>query len=160
MRSSGGHDWIGVDDDLDFVDLHDPADQRSALLIDVENVCSGARRPGRTLARLRRLIAAAGPVESTIAMAADDVAAQQRDVLASAGVPVVAVPAGHNSADEALLAHARELAEQGVTRFYVASGDYIFARIASFAELVVLTHPDHEVSARLAGAATEIRNAG
>lgn len=129
----------------------------TALLIDLENYCPGSRRPTRVASQLRQLLDAAGPVSSTVAVAATAVAHRQRHVLATAGITVLSVPAGHNAADEALITEARRLARTGVRRFIVASGDHIFARVASFGELVVITHATHEVSRRLSNAASEVR---
>lgn len=131
--------------------------ERTALLIDLENYCPGSRHPRRVLSQLQRLLDATGPVETTVAVAARNVVARQRRVLTEAGIPVRSVAAGRNAADEALIDEARRLHAGGTRRFYVASGDHIFARVADYGDLVVLTHAHHEVSNRLAAAATEVR---
>ena len=48
-----------------------------------------------------------------------------------------------------LLRQARELAQQGVKRFIVASNDHQFARIAAFADLHVVPLTNDYVSTRL-----------
>ena len=59
-------------------------------------------------------------------------------------------------ADGVLLRHARRLRKRGVERFYVASNDHAFARIAASAELHVVTLTDDYVSSRLRAAATTV----
>lgn len=130
---------------------------RSALLIDLENICQGSRRRERVLAQLRHLLLFAGPVDEVVAFAATPVLARQAALLAAAGIPAVGVHPGPDAADKALVAHAKQLAAAGTTRFVVASADHYFARVAQLGQLRVISTPDHPVSKVLAAAAHDVR---
>jgi len=130
---------------------------RSALLIDLENFCPGSRRQKRVLAQLRHLLLLAGPVDEVVAFAATPVLARQATLLAAAGIRALGVRPGRDAADKALVAHAKQLAAAGTTRFVVASADHYFARVAKFGQLRVISTPDHPVSTVLAAAAHDVR---
>lgn len=129
---------------------------RTALLLDLENACPGSRRRSHTARQLREIIDAAGDVEVVVAIAAHAVVARQQPVLDAVGICAVSVKAGPDAADKALMRQARKLAEAGITRFIVASGDHYFARVAELGELVVVHCPGRNVSNRLRNAASSV----
>lgn len=79
------------------------------------------------------------------------------ETLRAHGIRVLCGGRDPSGADGVLLWQARRLRKRGVERFFVASNDHAFARIARSAELHVLTLTDGYVSGRLRNAATSVR---
>jgi len=79
-----------------------------------------------------------------------------RDTLRAHGIRVICGGRDSAGADGVLLRQARMLRKRGVERFIVASNDHAFARIATSAELHVLTLTDAYVSGRLRAAASSV----
>ena len=76
--------------------------------------------------------------------------------LTDLGMQVLSGGRRRNGADRVLLDQARALSQQGVQQFLIASNDARFARVASFADLHVLSLTDAYVSRRLRAAARSV----
>ena len=163
----GGVDWFGCDDDLTWERLDAPlstdapAEPRRVLILDVENVCPGSRRPVRTRARLEAVLRAAGPVDRIVAASASSQHARLDAMLQRIGVDVH-LRCGNrpNAADRALIDAARQFAREGACEVIVASNDHGFRVIAGLPgvqRLVLITHPQLATARSLLRAASERR---
>lgn len=167
----GGVDWFGCDDDLLWEPVRDhgpgAADAapggplRRVLILDVENVCPGSRRPARALARVEAVLRAAGPVDRIIAASAASQHRRLDRVLRRAGVHVHTRCRNRpNAADRALVEAARQFAREGDCEVVVASNDHSFRVIADLPgvrRLVLITVPDLATARALVRSADEHR---
>jgi hypothetical protein len=158
----GGVDWYGCDDDLVWEPLDGSSDSaadgahladrlRRVLILDVENICPGSRRPARALARLDAVLQAAGPVDRIIAASAASQHSRLDRLLRRAGVHIHTKCRNRpNAADRALVQAARQFARDGDCEVVVASNDHSFRVIADLPgvrRLVLITVP-HLATAR------------
>jgi len=166
LTTWAGVDWFGCDDDLswepvDHVDPISAPSRRRVLILDVENICPGSRRPQRALARLDAVLAAAGPVDHVIAASAAGQHDRLDGILRRAGVTVhLRCRNRRNAADRALLDAARAYARQGDCEVVVASNDHGFRALAAFPgvrRLVLITVPELETARALLRVADEHR---
>lgn len=125
----------------------------SALLWDLDNVAPG----------YRYLLPVAAVMGGLVESAAPRVAAGHRRtfracrvLLGNAGVEVWSGGRRSSGADRVLLRRAEKLSQDGVHRFVVASNDGIFAQIAQYADLYVVTLDCSVVSSRLARRASGV----
>jgi len=113
--------------------LHDEdAAGRVAVLVDLENVVrvrSDLMPAEDALQMLGRALKLAGPADFRIAIAPAGILRRYAGPLVTLALPCESVPAGRDSADLALLAHAEHLASVGYRRFVVVSGDHFFHEI-------------------------------
>jgi predicted nuclease of predicted toxin-antitoxin system len=176
-----GVDWFGCDDDLTWEPLHGadiPADPtprapraprtpraarplRRLLVLDVENVCPSSRRRTYALARLKAVLAAAGPVDQVVAASAASQHARLDELLAAAGVHVhTKVKNRPDAADRELLQAARRFAREGDCEIVVASNDHAFrtvAKLPGVRRVVLVTVPELATARSLLRAADEHR---
>lgn len=132
----------------------------TVLLIDVENVI-GPFKPRLPMvrARVQALLAAAGPVEHTLACFSQQWPAKDSVIsaLIELGVAPWPVPPGPDAAEIALIGHARYLATRGGRwRFLVASGDHRLVAVAKYGELHVLVWDGHALASKLEAVATTV----
>ena len=124
---------------------------RTALLWDLDNV-SVQRDDMPSLAEsLSSLVEPASP---RIASANWRAYRLYRNIVRSHGIRVICGGHDPDGADGVLLRQVKRLRRRGIDRFLVASNDHSFAKIATFAELHVLTLTSDYVSGRLLAAAT------
>jgi hypothetical protein len=163
-----GVDWFGCADDLAWEPLHGPDVEltdpvRRLLILDVENVCPASRRPARALARLRGVLAAAGPVDLVVAASAASQHARLDGLLRSAGVHThLRCRNKPNAADRQLIDAARRFARGGECEIVVASNDHSFSAVAGLPgvrRLILVTHPELATARALIKAADELRTA-
>lgn len=126
---------------------------RTALLWDLDNVACPREHLSSLAAALTSLVEPDAP---RIAAAHRRAFRSSRDLLRGLGVQVWSGGRRRNGADRVLLAQAMRLKDVGVERFVVASNDHRFARIATFADLHVLTLTDEYLSLRLRAAAQSV----
>lgn len=77
-----------------------------------------------------------------------------RETLRGHGIRVLCGARDPNGADGVLLREARRLRKRGIERFFLASNDHGFARLAASAELHVVTLTGDYMSRKLLAAAT------
>jgi hypothetical protein len=125
----------------------------TAMLWDFDNIAP----PREHLASLAQALwGHIGPGVPLIAAAHRATFRSCRTMLADLGIELLSGGRRRNGSDRLLLDHAKALQQQGVTHFIVASNDYRFRRIATFAELHVLTLSASQVSDRLRAAALSV----
>lgn len=125
----------------------------TALLWDLDNVACPREHLPSLAAALTSLVEPDAP---RIAAAHRRTFRASRAVLTGLGVEVWSGGRRRNGADRVLLSQATRLRDVGVERFVVASNDHRFARIATFADLHVLTLTDEYLSVRLRAAARSV----
>lgn len=134
---------------------------RRVLILDVENMCPGSRRPVRALAHLRAVLTAAGPVDQVIAASAASQHERLDHLLRAAGVQVhTRVRNRPNAADRALIQAARSFARDGDCEVVIASNDHGFRAIAGLPgvrRIVLLTVPRLATARSLVRIADELR---
>jgi len=162
----GGVDWFGCADDLAWEPVHgtdaEPETHlRRVLILDVENICPGSRRPTRALARLEAVLDAAGPVDRIIAASAASQHSRLDGMLQRVGVHVHTKCRNRpNAADRALVDAARKFAREGKCEVIVASNDHSFRVIADLPgvqRLVLITVPHLATARALVRSADEHR---
>jgi hypothetical protein len=130
-----------------------PAPATMALLWDLDNVTP----PREHLASLAAVVSALLEPDAPRIVAAHRRAFRTcQATLTALGMQVLSGGRRRNGADRVLLRHAQVLSEHGVERFIIASNDHRFARIATFADLHVLSLTDAYVSRRLRAAARSV----
>lgn len=125
----------------------------TALLWDLDNV---APRRMHLASLAGALCALLGPDAARVVAAHRRTYRSFRTLLTGLGMQVLSGGRRPNGADRVLLAEARLLHQHGVRQFLVASNDHRFARIATFADLHVLTLTDDYLSDRLRAAARTV----
>jgi hypothetical protein len=109
------------------------------LLIDVENVIGKDAKPDTVARRLDALIAHAGPGVLVVAgCARSRITPTGIRIVNDRGARLLLVTGSKGAADEALLAEARRLADEGCRRFVVASGDGTFGQLADLGDLEIM----------------------
>lgn len=132
------------------------------VLIDLENVVGFRPKPRTLRARVTALLEAAAPWHHAVAAYAVDDAEDDptASVLACLGVAPLRVAPGPDTAETALLAHARRMhADEECAVFTVCSCDRAFAALADIesVRVEVLIWQGQPVSAKLQRAADEVR---
>jgi hypothetical protein len=115
------------------------ASTRGVLLVDLENMVGQKAKPGIVTARMQVLIRRAGPgVKVVAACARSRITPASAQVLHANDVDLLTVDGSKDAADEALLAEAQRMANDGCQRFVVASNDSRFARLADLGDLEIV----------------------
>jgi hypothetical protein len=109
------------------------------LLVDLENMVGQKAKAGIVTARMQVLIRRAGPgVRVVAACARARITPASAQVLHAHDVALLTVDGSKDAADEALLAEAQRMANDGCHRFVVASNDSRFARLADLGDLEIV----------------------